>query len=175
MTEPGALPQDKAELERRIDSSWASLEGTIGGLSEQQLTEPRDPAGWSAKDHLAHLAAWERSMVYLLQNQPRHEGLGVTESVYLECGEDDINAAIQQASSDLALSEVLALLRTTHEQLRGLVSAMSDEDLHQTYSHFLPDEPGRDDGDPILWRISGNTDTHFDSHRRYIETIVAAT
>jgi hypothetical protein len=173
MTVSETLPRNKAELESRITSSWSQLEQTIDSLTEEQLTEPRDPAGWSAKDHLAHLAAWERSMVYLLQNQPRHEGLGVEESVYLESEEDDINAVIQQASKDLSLGEVLTLLRTTHEQLRELVSAMSDEDLQQTYSHFLPDEPGRDDGNPILWRISGNTDSHFDAHRGYIEAIVA--
>lgn len=166
-------PRNKTDLEARIDQSWSQLEGAIDGLSEAQLTEPRDKAGWNAKDHLAHVAAWERSMVYLLQGLPRHEGLGVEESVYLDGSEDEINAVIQEASKNLALTEVRAVLRATHEQLRTLVAAMSGEDLRKTYSQFLPNEPGEDDGRPILARISGNTDTHFDTHRGYIEKIVA--
>lgn len=166
-------PRNKAELELQIDQSWSQLEGVIDGLSEAQLTEPRDGAGWSVKDHLAHIAAWERSMVYLLQSQPRHEGLGVEESVYLHGGTDEINAAIQEASSDLPLGDVQTLVQATHEQLSTLVAAMSDQDLQRTYSHFLPDEPDQDDGRPIVARISRATNRHFDNHRRQIENIVA--
>lgn len=174
MTEQ-ATPRNKAELEQRIEQSWARLKQTIESPTEDQMTGPTDAAGWTARDHLAHLAAWERSMVYLLQGQPRHEGLGVEESVYLEGSEDEINAVIREASKGLALSEVRAVLRATHEQLLTLVSSMSDEDLRKTYSQFLPDEPGGDDGEPIMARISGNTDSHFDTHRGYIEKIVAGT
>lgn len=166
-------PGSKAELERRLDASWSLLEQRIGGLDERQLTGPADPAGWTAKDHLAHLAAWERSMVYLLQGKPRHQGLGVEEAIYLEGGDDAINAVIQSATSDLPLADVLAVLRSTHEQLRSLVAAMSDEELRQPYSHFLPDEAGEDSGEPILGRISGNGDAHFAEHLGYIEAIVS--
>ncbi|MDQ3654319.1 MAG: DinB family protein [Chloroflexota bacterium] len=165
-------PRSKSELERRLDASWSLLEQRIGALDERHLTGPMDPAGWTAKDHLAHLAAWERSMVYLLQGKPRHEGLGVEEAIYLEGNDDTINAVIQSATRDLPLADVLAVLRSTHEQLRSLVAAMSDEDLQKPYSHFLPDEPGEDRREPILGRISGNGDAHFAEHLGYIEAIV---
>lgn len=168
-------PGSKAELERRLDASWSLLEQRIGGLDERQLTGPRDAVGWTAKDHLAHLAAWERSMVYLLQGKPRHEGLGVEEAIYLEGDDDAINAVIQSATSGLPLADVLAVLRSTHEQLRALVASISDEELRQPYSHFLPDEPGEDSGKPILGRISGNGDAHFAEHLGYIEAIVGET
>ncbi|MBA2468405.1 MAG: ClbS/DfsB family four-helix bundle protein [Chloroflexia bacterium] len=170
-TEQGP-PQSKAELERRLDESWSRLEQRIGEFDDRQLTGPQDPAGWAAKDHLMHLAAWERSMVFLLQGKPRHEGLGVDEAVYLDGGDDAINAVIQSATKDVPLTEVLALLRSTHEQLRALVSSMSDDDPRQPYSHFRPAEPGEDSGEPILGRISGNGDAHFVEHLGYIEAIV---
>ncbi len=170
-TEQGP-PRSKSELERRLDASWSRLEQRIGEFDERQLTGPADAAGWTAKDHLAHLAAWERSMVYLLQGQPRHEGLGVEEAIYLEGDDDAINAVIQSATKDLPLADVLAVLRTTHEQLRALVESMSDEQLQQPYSHFLPDEPGEDSGEPILGRISGNGDAHFAEHLGYIDVVV---
>jgi hypothetical protein len=165
-------PRKKAEALERMDASWARLTQYVNALDEQQLTERRDAVGWTAKDHLAHLTAWERSMVYLLQGKPRHEGLGVEESTYLDCGFDEINAAIREATRDLPLDDVLGELRSTHEQLRALVSSMSEEDLQQPYAYFLPNEPGRDDGQPILARISGNADGHFDEHLPYIEKIV---
>jgi len=171
-TEQGP-PRSKSELERRLDASWSLLEQRIDKLDERQLTSPADPADWTAKDHLAHLAAWERSMVYLLQGQPRHEGLGVEEAIYLDGDDDAINAVIQSATGDLPLADVLAVLRSTHEQLRALVASMSDEELQKPYSHFLPEEPGEDSGEPILGRISGNGDAHFAEHLGYIEAIVS--
>jgi len=168
-------PQTKAELEHRLDASWPLFQQRIGEFDERQLAGPLDPAGWTAKDHLMHLAAWERSMVYLLQGKPRHEGLGVDEAVYLDGDDDAINAVIQAATKDVPLAEVLALFRSTHEQLRALVGSMSDEELHQPYSHFLPDEPGEDSGGPILGRISGNGDAHFAEHLGYIAAIVSQT
>lgn len=174
MTE-ATTPTNKAELEARIDDSWSRLERAIDGLSEVQLTDRRDAEEWSTKDHLAHVAAWERSIVYLLQGQPRHEGLGIEESVYLSRDTDTINAAIYEASSDLGLSDVLTLLRATHEQLRTLVAAMSDEDLQKSYVEFLPNDPGGDDGQPIIARIARATIRHFDAHHSAIEETLATT
>lgn len=167
-----APPRTKDELERRLDDAWSLLQQRIDALGDDALTGLGDRAGWTAKDHLAHLAAWERSMVYLLQGKPRHEGLGVEEAVYLNGDDDTINAVIQSATKDLPLADVQALLRSTHEQLRSLVAGMSAADLQQPYSHFLPDEPGRDDGRPIIERVSANGDSHFAEHLSYIEAIV---
>lgn len=171
MSERDRPPQNKAELLDRLDRSWTALRETISNLSPGQLTSPTDNGGWTAKDHLAHLTAWERSMVFLLRHRPRHEGLGVDESLYLDGGEDEINAAIQQATKELPLDQVLAALEATHLELLALIQDLPEEKLRQTYSDFLPDEPGIDSGEPILWRISGNSDTHFDLHRAYIEAI----
>lgn len=173
MTTTHTPPQSKDDLERRLDQSWSRLERRLEALDARQLTGPTDPAGWTAKDHLAHLAAWERSMVYLLQGRPRHEGLGVDEAVYLDGNDDAINAVIQAATKDLPLADVQAVLRSTHQELRSLVASMGVEDLRQPYSHFLPDEPGEDDGRPIIERISANGDAHVDTHLGYIEVIVA--
>ncbi len=112
-------------------------------------------------------------MVSLLQGQPRHVGLGVEESVYLDGGTDEINAAIYDASRDLALSDVMTGLRVTHEELRTLVGSMSDEDMQESYSHFLPDDPGGDDGQPIIARLFRATVRHFDAHCGTIEKTAA--
>jgi len=173
MTHAKTQPRTKAELEREMDQGWSALEAMLSDLTEEQLTGPTDAEGWTVKDHLAHLAAWERSMVYLLQGKPRHEGLGVTVETY-QGDIDDLNAAIQAASKDVPLSAVVTLLRTTHESLREQVASMSEDDLQQPYLHFLPDEPGRDDGRPIIDRLHGNSGGHFVEHIPWMEAIVAS-
>ena len=164
-------PRTKDELERRLAASWSRLERRLDGIDALRLTGPTDLAGWTPKDHLAHLAAWERSMVYLLQGKPRHEGLGVEEALYLDGDDDAINAVIHSASKDLPLVDVQPVLRSTHQELRVLVASLSDKDLQRTYAHFLPGEPGRDDGRPIIERISANSDAHFTEHLGYMEVI----
>jgi hypothetical protein len=167
-------PQTKAELLAAIATSWAALQQATSQCSIEQLTQPTDDGGWTAKDHLAHLNRWERSMVFLLQRQPRHEGLGVEEAVYLGGDYDAINAAIHRQIADQSLTTVQANLDATHAHLLDMIDGMPEAELQQPYAHFLPDEPGIDTGDPILWRIAGNSSAHFDEHRVYIERIATS-
>lgn len=158
----------KTELLSAIDAGWNSLTDALSHLGETQLTGPTDAEGWTGKDHLVHLAAWERSMLYLLAGKPRHAGLGVDEMLYLSGDFDAINAAIQSQQRDASLAGALAELRRVHEKLRASLAGLSDEDLQKTYSHYLPDEPGDDDGSPISDRLVGNTSQHFAEHLPWI-------
>src|SRR5687768_15407804 len=110
-------PLTKTQLMKEIESTWPVLNAALDTLTNEQMTDIRDAEGWAVKDHLTHLAAWERSMVYLFQGKPRHEGLGVDENTYREGSEDEINAAIQRRSKGLAPAEARADLRDAHEQL----------------------------------------------------------
>ncbi len=155
----------------QMDASWAALEETVACLGAERLTGPTDASGWTAQDHLDHLAAWERSMVFLLQGKPRHEGLGIDEAIYLGHDYDAINAAIRDATSGCSLDETLERLGGVHRELRGLVAALPEDELAQPYAHFLPDEPGVDDGGPISDRIGGNAGRHYREHLGYIDII----
>jgi hypothetical protein len=162
----------KAELMSEIESSWSKLDTALQRLSEDQLTEPKDAEGWAVKDHLVHLAAWERSMVFTLQGKPRHEGLGVDEALYLNGNEDEINAAIQKQFKEMPAPETMAELRNVHSQLMSLLDGLSDEDLQKPYSHYLPNEPGEPDSNPVLYKIHGNTAGHFNEHLGWIQSLI---
>jgi hypothetical protein len=173
MFEDQETPRSKADLLGRIDTAWTSLQQFIDGTDEKLLTEPVDAEGWAVKAHLSHLAAWERAMLFLLQGRPRHEGLGVSEQLYLNDDVDAVNAAIYEQTKDRSLDEAVADLRTTHEQLIWEIEARSDTDLQQPYSYFLPDEPGEESGEPIILRLAGNTYEHYEEHRDWMEAIIA--
>jgi hypothetical protein len=162
----------KAELLTDIDRTWVALNTALDRLTEPQMTTLRDAEGWTVKDHVIHLTAWERSTVFFLQGRPRHEGLGVDETVYLNGTDDDINAVIYQQRKDLPLAEALAQFRRTHQELMALLQPLTDEALNRRYRHYLPDEPGKGDGPPAINVIYGNTAHHFAEHLTWIEALV---
>jgi uncharacterized protein (TIGR03083 family) len=171
MSQDDTAPRDNAELLARIERSWAALMEAVGRLDDTQLSAPRDSAGWAIKDHLAHLAAWERSIVYLLQGKPRHEGLGIDEATYLAGDVERDNAAIHERTKDLPPAAVLENLRDVHRQMLDTLAELTDADLSKTYSQYLPDEPGEDKGAPIAAYIAGDTYELFDEHRAWIAAL----
>lgn len=74
----------KAEVMLEIETTWAALHSTLARLSEDEMTGVHDQAGWTVKDHLTHLTAWEESVISFLQGRPRHEGLGGRRNPLLE-------------------------------------------------------------------------------------------
>lgn len=159
----------KAELLAHIACDWAALQTLLNGLSAAQWMHPRNPDGWAVKDHVAHMAAWQRSVIAFLQGQPRHEALGVPQAVYLSYDEDAINAVIFAAHCDDPIDAVWADLTASHEEILRLLAPLSDEDLHQRYGHYLPAEEPEGGGSPALNVIYGNTAHHYRSHQAWIE------
>ncbi|MEW6405977.1 MAG: ClbS/DfsB family four-helix bundle protein [Chloroflexota bacterium] len=159
----------KAELLATLELTWNSLNAILNRLTVPQKTTLTDAQGWTVKDHLIHLAAWERSIVFFLQGRPRHAGLGVEQALYEDGSADDINAAIFQQCKEMPLTEVLVQFHTAHEQLMRLLRPLTDADLHQPYHHYLPDELG--DDRLAIEVIYSNTIGHFEQHMEWIETL----
>jgi hypothetical protein len=160
----------KAELLATIESTWASLDAALGRLTDRQKTTLKDAQGWTVKDHLIHMAAWERSVVFFLQGQPRHAGLGVDEALYENGSADDVNAAIFQQHKEMPLAEAVVQFRDVHQQLIQLLEPLTDADLHKPYRAYLPDEPG--DDRTAMDVIYSNTTGHFEEHLDWIATLV---
>ncbi len=163
----------KAELVSQIAGAWTELQETLERLTEEHMTGIRDSRGWAVKDHLIHMAAWERSVVVYLQGRPRHEGLGVDEQLYLAGDEDRVNAAVQQKHKDVSPAQALAELRETHVRLLSLTEPLSDDDLYRASSDYHPEDTGERDERPIIGMIYGNSANHFREHQAWIESLVS--
>lgn len=154
-------PRDKAELLRRIAQGWEALENAIGQLSPDQLTRPGRDGGWPVKEHLAHLAAWERSALAALQCQPRHLALGVDQATY-DTGDDErINAVIEQNNRARPLAEVLADLRETHRQMLKALEGLG-------FAALLAEHEGARQLD----RVIGNTYEHYEEHLPWMAALL---
>jgi hypothetical protein len=136
------------------------------------MTRPGE-GGWSAKDHLAHLAAWEGSLLALLNGTSRAAGAGVDEGVYEASGVEGVNQQIHERTKDRSFADVLAGLRRSHEQLRARLVSLSDDDLRKPYSHFQPGELP-DSTDPVVGWIAGDTWEHYEEHLATIKQLLAA-
>jgi Mycothiol maleylpyruvate isomerase N-terminal domain len=145
-------PHATTELLSRLDQTWSDLTRTVATLDERDLAEPRDPAGWAAKDHLMHVAAWGEAFLASLDGRPRHEALGIDERTDREGDDDAINAAIFTRHRDRKSGEVVDALRATHTAVRARAAALEDPD--------------------VLAKIPGNTFEHYAEHLGYIRALV---
>ena len=164
-------PQTKAELLPRITTSRAALDDLLAGLSDDQIVARGPGGGWSIKDHLAHLTAWEAGIDALLKREPRYAAMGIDAATF-RGPEGTLNAIIHERAKDLSLEDVRSAFVDTQRELLDALSNLTDADLLKTYSHYQPDEPGQDSGDPIVDWIVGNTCDHYDEHRAWIEALV---
>ena len=159
----------KAQLMTKFERAWNALQSTLGESNEADLTTKVDAAGWSSKDHLAHLAAWANSVLVMIRDgRPQWEGLGIDQAMFDTGNYDEENEVIRQQTIDLPLKKVTAHLTEVHKGLLKALEGMSDADLLKPCSDFV--EGGPDTG--IVHKINGNGPDHYDEHRAYIEKIL---
>ena len=165
-----AARKTSAEILSRFDRAWEALEDTLGGLTEAQLTDLRDPAGWAVKDHVMHVAAWEDAFIARLAGRPIHEALGLDEAT-LGQDEDAENAAIFVRHRHRPLADVLNAARTSHHAARARLAALGDRALAGTVADVVP--PGAEsDGSPAAAWIGGNTWEHYEAHHTWIRALI---
>ena len=161
----------KATLIGEIGNAWSDLQSFLEPLTERQATLIRDDHGWSVKDHLTHLAAWEQSVIAFLRGRPRHEGLRIGRALYQSGDFDQMNAAIQARHRDESFSQAMTTLQGTHRQLMSLIDGLSDEDLGKPLHHFLAGARA-DDPRPATKIISDNTSAHFREHLAWMKALI---
>jgi len=162
----------KADLIEGIDRAWASLEGTLADSSEEALTRPGSD-GWSVKDHLAHIEAWERYLLALLERRSPSTSLGIDLAIIRSTADDPLNELIRESTKVQPLSQVLTDLRRTHEQLLGVIADLPEDDLERLAADYQPEELAGDT-DTIAGWIAHICDEHLRDHVDWIEGLSAS-
>jgi hypothetical protein len=159
----------KAELLAQIQKAWDDFHIYLNTLTPEQLTIPTDAAGWTAKDHVIHLAVWEDSIIPMLDGKRRDEAMGIDKEVWKRHDFDEINAVIQQRHKAMSLPEVMQTFSDFHQRVLEKIGTMTDEDLARPYNYFQP--KSSQDALVIQW-IAGNTFEHYVDHKPWIAAIV---
>ena len=149
-------PRTIAAVQERIAGERAQLEALVGRLTEAQLTQPAPDGGWSVKDHLAHLGAWQRYLLAVLEHQPTSVAFGLDQARLQALDTDGINAHLYQRDKDRPLREVLADFRDVYERVVAALARLDDADVG-----------------PLLGKIAANSYEHDAEHRAWIQAAIS--
>ncbi len=159
----------KTELLAQIRTGWDNLHGDLRTLSPEQLTGPTDAAGWTAKDHVMHLAVWEDGICALLNQQDRRERMGLDEDTWQSEDFDRINAALCKQHQAMTWDAINGHFQKVHNSLMETLDALTEEDLLRPYEYY---QLGAGITKPVWHWVAGNTYAHYDEHRPWIAAIV---
>jgi hypothetical protein len=158
----------KAELLERIEGGFRNINNYLDSLSETQLTQPTDAVGWTAKDHVIHMATWEEAVLAFLGGVALWEHMNVDREIWKQ-GDDAINAVIQQRYIDMSLADVRRAFRENHQRVMNKLQSLTDEELHRPYNHYQP--KSKQDQPAFMW-IQSHTNQHYEKHQPWIAAIV---
>ena len=168
MTATMTIPTTKAALLAYTEEQWRAFVRYTDALPEVEWTEPTDTAGWSVKDHVAHVVVWIRTEIALLRHRgPMPQSLGISEAVWAG-GDDPINEEIRQLTIGDAPAAVRAERDRVYRKFVQVVSGLSDDDLARPATDFGFDEAGKS----LLTVLNQYNGDHFPEHRGYIARLV---
>src|SRR5579871_1915142 len=72
-----------------VEENWRQLDAAVDGLDESALVEPGVVEGWSVRDLLGHVTAWEQAALRRLEESARGEAPATDEGASV----DAFNAA----------------------------------------------------------------------------------
>ena len=162
MTAQMTAPASVATVLDRIRTSRTDFDTAVARLTDEQFTAPGADGGWSVKDLVAHVAAWEQGIAALLQHEPRFQAMGI-EDYTATMDIDTVNRRLYELHRDRPSSEVLAMAHEAHERALAVLATLGDEDLEQPYREFSDDDRP-DANEPIINWIAGDTYEHYQEH-----------
>lgn len=157
----------KEHIITALKEQFQRWEELLASLGEEQLTAPRFDLGWSIKDVMAHLWAWQQISIARLEagvqnRQPEyHEWI-----ISIENWEDDadrVNAVTFERQHDHSWQEVYQNWKTGFLQLLESGNRISERDLL--------------DGDKFSWlgghSLAAILIASYDHHQEHFEKLLA--
>jgi hypothetical protein len=130
-----SIPRNRSDLFDAILAGWFPYGTVVDRLTGDQWLEPVDSRGWSVKEHVANVTAWENVITEVLRSGKRPE-----ETLQLEPGsfESDpvaaVDLAIYRLTAGQSVRRALRNRPVTHSRLIATLSALDDAVLEQSFA-----------------------------------------
>lgn len=162
-------PVDKAQLLSWIATEHDLLEGVLARLNAEQMEEPALAGGWSAKDTLAHITAWEGRLLKALRAKAEGDVTQIQQLSLESESEptDDVNERWYMESKETPLPDVRRDFNRSYEEVLRELEAVPEAGLL---------EPGRAEwfnAEPLRKLVADNTFEHYREHREALERWLA--
>ena len=151
-----------------VQTSWNNLHVYLQSLNDMQRTQVTDAAGWTVKDHVIHIAAWEKAALAMLEGKSKREVLDISPEIW-EQDDDPINAVLQKRFETMHWDNVMQTLQENHTHMMDKIDTMTEDDLQLPHSHYQ--SKSKQDTPIIKW-IHWDTAHHYDEHLTWIKAIV---
>ena len=173
MTKSSTRPGNKTELLERMRAGREEWDALIAQIPDSVRTEPALAGGWSVKDLIAHVAAFENWTAAQIRaaNEGRaptdRELYGVEEVTVDPVGWDldRENAAIYARYKETPLAEVMTLSSQAFADLVAAVEAVSDEDIARVGAQTWTGD------ETLLQIIPGQSYAHYEQHTDDLKSI----
>jgi hypothetical protein len=142
---------DRPTLQRHLDAGRLRLDGALAGISGAAMLDRIDDE-WTRKDVVAHLEAWERRAIELLDR------LRAGDALSDRVDTDELNARWFARDRERPLADVMAGERDAYDAMLVAIAGASDEELFDG-DHFAWTE-----GESFANWLRGNGDEHIDEH-----------
>jgi hypothetical protein len=173
MTEPSPRPRSKTELLERMRAGREEWDALIAQIPDSARTEPALASGWSVKDLIAHVAAYENWTAAQIRaanegRPPTNRELYGTEEMpdYPEGWDlDRQNAMIHVQYKEAPLAEVMTFSSRAFADLIAAVAAVADEDIVRPGAQAWT-------GDTTLLEVApGQCYAHYEQHADELRSI----
>jgi hypothetical protein len=160
------LPDNREELLRQIREEREAFERVLAQIPEKMLLQPLLDGGWSVKDILSHIAAWEGMMRDWVEAALRGET--PDRPVRGDDWVDALNVSLYEKNKAEALASVQLLFAASYERAYETAMRLTGAEL------FDPDYFAWRAGSPLAVLVAANTCWHYREHREQLERLVGA-
>lgn len=139
-------------------------------LPDEVWMSPTDSAGWTIRDHVAHVVWWDVATIAQMRDGiTQQAALDISDIVWSR-GIDAINEIIRAKSSEATPDDVRASWKTTQDDLLSLLASW----LERTYQAPAREKGFEDEGEVRLIDVLADyLGGHYREHLAYIEAIAS--
>lgn len=173
MSDSGRTITTRQELIDDSIAGWNEFTSFVDGLDDDQWLAPVDPAGWSVKDHVAHITGWDRAeREVLLHGGSLQHVLGISDEAWKSEDFDRINEEIRQPTMADSPAAVRATRDAVWNDVLLAMHGLDDEQLAASTAGTGLEIGAEPPERPLVALLVEHWGEHYREHLGYIKLLV---